>query len=213
MIRAIAFDLDGTLVDSFADIAGALDDALATIGHEPPPRARVQDWIGAGSRVLVERAVAHGGGGDADTVHARFRDRYRAVPIRETKVYPGLTEVVDALAARRRLAVLSNKPHDLTVVIVERLLPGRFAVVAGARDGVPLKPDPAAGRTLAAELGVAPAECALVGDSAIDVAAARAAGMRAVAVTWGLRPRAELVDAGPDDLVDAPAELLTILSD
>jgi phosphoglycolate phosphatase len=213
VIRAIVFDLDGTLVDSFTDIAGALDDALAAIGHAPPPRDRVRDWIGTGSRALIERAVAHGGGGDAERVHARFRERYRAAPIRDTAVYAGVTEVVDALAARRPLGVLSNKPHDLTVAIVAALLPGRFAAVLGGRDGVPLKPDPAAGRAVAAALGVPAEACALVGDSAIDVAAARAAGMRAIAVSWGFRPRAELVAASPDALVDSAAELLTFFAD
>jgi phosphoglycolate phosphatase len=211
MIRAIVFDLDGTLVDSFSDIAGALDDALAAIGHAPPPRQGVRDWIGTGSRALVELAVAHGGGGDVDVVHARFRERYRAVPIRDTAVYPGVAEVVDALAARHRLAVLSNKPDDLTATIVAALLPGRFAVVAGGRDGVPLKPHADAGRAVAAALGVPPEACTLVGDSAVDIAAARNAGMRSVAVTWGFRPRSELVDARPDQLVESPAELLTIL--
>jgi phosphoglycolate phosphatase len=131
--------------------------------------------------------------------------------VKDTVVYDGIADVIDRLAARHRLGVLSNKPHDLTVVIVERLFPGRFAAVAGGRDGVPLKPDAGAGLAIAAELGVAPAECALVGDSAVDVAAARNAGMRAIGVTWGFRARAELEAAAPDAIVDAPAELLAIL--
>jgi phosphoglycolate phosphatase len=173
----------------------------------------VRDWIGTGARALVERAVAHGGGGDVDRAFAAFRELYRATPVRDTAVYEGVAGVLDRLGARYRLGVLSNKPHDLTVTIVERLLPGRFAAVAGARDGVALKPDRAAGAAIAADLGVLPAACALVGDSAVDIAAARAAGMRAIAVTWGFRGRAELVAAGPDAIADDPAELLAIFSD
>src|SRR5262249_31794802 len=137
---------------------------------------------------------------------------YREAPVVSTRVYDGLPDVLDRLDARGiALAVLSNKPHDLTVRIVERLLPGRFAEIAGQRPGVALKPDPEAGLAVTEALGVALSHCAMVGDSAIDAAPARAAGMRSVAVSWGLRPRDELAAAEPDAIADAPHQLLELL--
>ena len=206
MRRAVIFDLDGTLVDSLDDIAGALIGALVEHGHPAPAKDAIARWVGDGARALVERAVG-GADGAIEPVYAAFRRRYTATPIRDTRPYPGILELLDALAPRAALGVLSNKPHALTVTIVEALFPGRFAAVAGERPGVPRKPDAAAGLAIARELGTVPTACVLVGDSEIDVAAARAAGMRAVAVTWGLRPRAVLVAAGPDLIADHPSEL------
>jgi phosphoglycolate phosphatase len=214
-MRAAVFDLDGTLVDSVDDIASALASALADDGLPGPALAQVRGWVGDGARALVARAVAGAradGGAAVDRVLVRFRAHYRAVPVRHSRVYDGVTAVLDRLAADGwRLGVLSNKPHDLTTLIVDRLLPGRFEAVAGHRPGVPLKPDPTAAHALGAELGVSPGGSAMIGDSAVDVATAHAAGMIAIAVTWGLRPRAELVAAAPHHLVDTPAQLLDVL--
>ncbi len=208
---AVIFDLDGTLVDSLDDIALALGRALADAGLPPPPRPRVRAWVGDGARSLVARALA--GRADVDAVLARFRDHYRAHPVVHTRVYDGVAAVLDAVvAAGRRLAILSNKPDDLTRTVADALLAAwPFAVVRGHRPDHPLKPDPAAALAVAAELGVAPARCTFVGDSEVDVATGRAAGMRTAAVSWGLRDRAVLAAAGPDHLVDAPAELLAAL--
>jgi phosphoglycolate phosphatase len=206
VVRAAVFDLDGTLVDSLADIAAALLGALSDFSARQPTLAEVQTWIGHGARSLVARAVP-----DAaliDPVLLRFRERYRAEPVVATRVYDGIPAVLDHLAAAGwRLAVLSNKPHDLTDAIVARLLPGRFAAVAGHQPGGPLKPAPAAGADLLRALDVPASQCAMIGDSAVDIAFARATGMRAIGVTWGLQPRAELVAAAPDLLVDAPSAL------
>ena len=107
--------------------------------------------------------------------------------------------------------MLSNKPHALTTQICDALLARwPFRAIAGHRDGVPLKPAPDAAFDIAARLGVAPAHCAFVGDSAIDIATAQAAGMLPVAVTWGFRPRTELLAAAL--VADTPAELLAITS-
>ncbi len=206
-IQAVIFDLDGTLVDSLDDIAAALGAALGDVGLAAPPVELVRGWIGNGAHSLVRCAVD--GRADVDAVLASFRDRYRASPVVHSRLYDGLPAALDALAAPgRSFAVLSNKPHELTRVITDRLLAAwPFAAVFGQRPGVPLKPDPTAALIAAEELGVAPARCAFVGDSAIDVETARGAGMRAIAVSWGFRDRAELEAARPDAIADRPDQL------
>ena len=118
--------------------------------------------------------------------------------------------MLDALAPRFRLAVLSNKPHELTVDVCGALLARwPFAAIAGQRPDRPHKPDPQALVAVAGELGFDVTACALVGDSEVDIATARAAGAPSIGVSWGLRPLAVLVDAKPNFIVHAPAELAT----
>jgi phosphoglycolate phosphatase len=208
--RAVIFDLDGTLVDSLDDISGALARALGDAGLPPAPRDAVRRWIGGGARNLIAQAVAPD---RVDEVLASFRRHYDAAPAARTTLFPGVAELLDELArAGIALAVLSNKPHDLTVQIADVLLAAwPFRAVVGHRSGAPLKPDPAAALELSRLLGVPPPECALVGDASSDIATARAAGMRPIAVTWGFRPRHELVAAAPDAVADDPGALTTIL--
>jgi phosphoglycolate phosphatase len=205
-VRAVIFDLDGTLVDSLADITAALTTALVAHQLPVPSAGQVRDWVGGGAHQLVERAAP---AALVDAVFAQFQASYAATPVAHTQVYAGLAPVLDRLvAAARTLAVLTNKPQALATVIAARVLAAwPFAAIVGARAGVPLKPDPEAALRIAAELGVPAAACALVGDAPSDIATARAAGMVAVAVTWGYRPRAALVATAPDLLVDEPAGL------
>ena len=216
MIRAALFDLDGTLVDSLADIALALSLALADHALPKPSLDTVRTWIGGGARNLVAHAIdaARLAPDMVDVVLARFRVHYAAAPIVETRLYPGLAPILDELVgAELRLAVLTNKPHDLAVRICGPLLaPWPFGVIVGQRPGIALKPDPGAALEIAAQLGVPPEDCAFVGDSAIDLDTARAAGMRAVGVTWGFRPRAELEACHPWLVIDEPAGLRALLT-
>jgi len=207
VLRAILFDLDGTLVDSLDDITGALVRALADHGLPAPDRETVRTWVGAGSRNLIAHAVAPE---LVDPVLERFRVHYAAAPVVHTALYPGIADVLDAIVADgTALAILSNKPHALTVTVAERLLaPWPFQLVHGHREGVPLKPDPTAALAIAETLGVSPDACAFVGDSNVDVLTGRAAGMTSIAVSWGFRPRAELEATGPSLLVDTPHALL-----
>lgn len=213
-IRAAIFDLDGTLVDSLPDIAAHLNTALAEAGLTTYSNDEVKRWVGSGAAQLVGRAVAaRQGAGDHDTdravfedVFARFRAHYRTAPYGRTSVFAGLAEALDAIAVDRRVAVLSNKPHDLVVTIAEALLAKwSFAPVLGEKPGTPRKPDPTALLAIAAELDVPPGECVMVGDSEIDVATAAAAGMPSVAVTWGLCDPEVL--AGATHVVSTPEEL------
>jgi phosphoglycolate phosphatase len=211
MVRAAIFDLDGTLVDSLDDIAAALASALAEHGLAIPTTDEIKSWIGDGARSLVVRATS-GVPSDVDRVLVSFGEHYRARPVGSTRAYDGIEPVLDRLdAAGIALAVLSNKPHDLTAAIVARLFPHRFAEIAGQRPNGPLKPAPAAGLSIAAALGVDATQCVMIGDSAVDVATARACDMQAIAVTWGLRPRDELESARPDHIVDEPVQLLSLL--
>jgi phosphoglycolate phosphatase len=205
-VRAVIFDLDGTLVDSLEDIARALDLAMDDHGVTRPTRELVRTWIGGGARNLIVHAV---GDDRADAVLARFRFHYAAAPCVHTKLYPGFEAVLDQLvAANKLLAVCSNKPHALTTRICAELLQRwPFAHVVGQREHVPLKPHPASALEVAAALDVPPEACAFVGDSAIDILTAQAAGMTAVAVSWGFRPRHELAAATPALLVDDVAAL------
>jgi len=210
--RAVLFDLDGTLVDSLPDIAVALARALADHGLPAPPAELVRTWIGGGARTLIAHAVA-GAPALVDPLLARFRVHYAAAPVVHTTLYDGVASVLDALVgASVTLAVLTNKPHELAVPICERLLGAwPFAAVIGHRPGEPLKPDPTVARALAERMVIPLEHCAVVGDAATDIATARAAGMRAVGVAWGYRPRAELVAAGAEWVAATPAELMPLV--
>jgi len=208
-VRGLVFDLDGTLVDSIADIAHHLNDALAERGLPTHATSDIAKWVGEGARHLVARAVP--GSGVIDEVLEAFRVRYRAQPVIHTHVFAGLPAVLDALAPGRRLAVLSNKPHDLTVQVCRALL-GRwpFVVYEGERGDRLPKPDPAGAHAVLSALGCKPREAVMIGDSEIDIETGRATGMKTIAVAWGLRPREVLRDA--DELVETPADLGALFS-
>jgi phosphoglycolate phosphatase len=187
-LGALIFDLDGTLVDSLADIGAAMNRALASFGWPTHPLEAYRGFVGEGVDVLARKAMPAGQIREdlvPDLIAAYQRD-YAVHMFAATRAYPGIAEVIASL--RVPLAVLSNKPHAPTRAIAETLFPGRFRVVAGQRPGVPKKPDPTAALAIAAELGVAPPDCGYVGDTAVDLATARAAGMFAVGVAWGFRP-------------------------
>lgn len=206
-MRAIIFDLDGTLVDSIDDIAEALIAALGEHGYAPPDRALVRTWVGGGARALVAHAVSED---QVDAIVPTFLACYARRPVVMTRLYDGIAPVLDALAKKATLAVLSNKPHSLTQAICAQLLaPWPFARIDGARPGVPMKPAPDGALAIAAALGAT--DCCYVGDAVSDIACARAAGMIPVAVSWGYRPRAELVAAQPKVLADSPADLLALV--
>jgi len=207
----VLFDLDGTLIDSLEDIGRAANWALAERGFPTHPVAAYARMVGEGVERLAERALPPGHR-DADTLArwvALYRAQYARHETEHTRPYAGIPELLDALTARAvPFAVLSNKPDDAAQRLVATLLGRwRFAVVRGARPGVPKKPDPAAARAIATELGIAPGEWAYLGDTDTDIRTARGAGMIAIGVAWGFRPD-ELVAAGALAVMQTPQELL-----
>ncbi len=211
-IRGVIFDLDGTLLDSIGDIGGAMNDALAARGWPTHPLSAYLRFVGEGVEMLARRA-APPGTDDIGKLVDEYRALYAARMERETKPYPGIADMLDALQVRGLdLAVLSNKRDDFTVELVRRQLSKwRFSDVRGERREVPRKPDPTAALQLAAVMKLKPEEIAFVGDTPIDVKTALAAGMLPVAVLWGFRTREELHAAGARHILERPDELLALL--
>ena len=201
--RLIVFDLDGTLVDSARDLAAGVNDMLARLapGTAPLSEREVRGFIGEGARLLVQRSLAHRGlAHDAETALPVFLACYRARMLETTRPYPGVAEALEALAGHT-LAVLTNKPGDLSRAIVDGIgLGRRFARVLGSGD-VPRKPDPTGLLLLMAETGHDASATVMVGDSAVDVLTGRAARVRTVGVAWGFAP-ASLREHPPDAVAD-----------
>ena len=213
-LRAALFDLDGTLLDSLHDLGAAMNHALATHGLPVHPLASHRRFVGEGVRVLVARAVPQGRDDLHEVVLATYKAFYAEHMLDHTQPYPGMRDVLARLQGEGvKLAVLSNKPDAATRRLVEALLPDvRFGAVYGERSGVPRKPDPTAALGIAAELGVTPGDCAFIGDTAVDMDTARAAGMYSVGVTWGFRGVEELQAHGARALAHSSDELLQALA-
>jgi phosphoglycolate phosphatase len=206
----VIFDLDGTLVDSLPDIAGALNEALAEAGRPPLPAHQIRGFVGDGAAKLVQRALAPDAGA-VDVVTARFRHFYALRLHAETRPYPGIAPVLGRLAAAMPLAVVTNKPAELARPLLAALgLDMFFADVVADGDGFARKPAPDAGLWLLTRHGVAAQAALVVGDGLPDMRFARALGARAAAVTWGYVEPDDLRAEQPAWLISQPAELLSI---
>ena len=207
----IVFDLDGTLVDSAPDLTAALNVALVDAGRPAVDPATVRHLVGHGARALIERGLALSGGGDeADVARALpvFLAHYTAHIADGTRPYPGCEAALDRLAARGSvLAICTNKPVSLSRSLIAALgWSARFAVNLGGDSLAVRKPDPAPLLAAIAAAGGTPATTAYVGDTAVDIATARAAGVPVIACAFGFadRPAAEL---GADAVIASYAEL------
>ena len=208
----VAFDLDGTLADTRADLAAATNHVLRSFGlPEIPPRS-VYALVGEGARRLVERALGPDRADWIDEGVGRFLDYYGAHLLDATTLYPGVADALDALAADGVvLTVLSNKPEGMSRAVLGGLgVIGRFRAILGG-DSLPTrKPDPAGLESLRRLTGTPRDAMLLVGDSVVDVATAANACTDFCGVAWGLDPDA-LRAARPARVIDSPAELLALV--
>jgi len=211
---AVIFDLDGTLLDTLADIAESANRALSAEGFAGHPIDDYRGFVGNGVSMLMQRALPedHRHPETIARCAEQFRTVYRENWNVRTKPYAGIRDVVRQLVERRwKLGVLSNKPHEFTVKCVDEFFDGEFQSVLGQRDGVLPKPDPSGVFEIVQQLAVPLDRCLFVGDSSVDMETARNAGTTAVGVTWGFRSRQELLDHGAQIVCDTPAQLLPLL--
>ena len=216
-MKAIIFDLDGTLTDTLTAIAHFGNAALSANGFKTYETERYKAFVGDGRTKLIERMLdAQGALTDANyaAVCADYDAAYEADPMYKTDAYDGVRETLAALRARgTALAVCSNKPENVVNGVIGRVFaPGTFDTVRGSRDGGALKPDPSAALEIARALGAGAEECAFVGDTNVDIFTAKNAGITSIGVLWGFRDEAELAAAGADYIIANPRELLQILT-
>lgn len=212
--KLVIFDLDGTLIDTIADLGTATNAALAAKGlpqHEPEA---FRGMVGHGVRNLVKQAMPEPMRVDDQAVDALlkiFLAYYIEHLDDRSWPYPGIPELLaDLQAAGVQLGVASNKFQAGAEKLIARMFPEiAFAAVLGGRPGAPLKPDPAVVEEIRTRAGVSRGETLMVGDSGADIAAAEAAGVACVAVSWGFRSR-EALAAAPR-IVDSAAELRALL--
>ena len=214
-IEAVIFDMDGTLLDTLKDIADSMNMALKMTGLPERDFEYMRFSVGYGVDELARRAMPEGSS-EEDIMRcvAKFRDIYNVHYKDSSKPYEGIPGMLDELTKSNiPFAILSNKPEDFTIKMTGELLPGwKFSEVCGVRKDVPKKPDPAVALEIALKWGIPPVKIAFVGDSAVDMKTANAAGMFAVGVLWGFRPRKEIEEAGSMALISHPKELLDILN-
>ena len=207
--RLVVFDFDGTLADTWRDIATALNQTLAEAELPPVEGPDVRFWIGDGAMKLLERAVPEPQR-EPDRLAAlfeRFREHYDRCLLDTTEPYRGIVECLDALAGSE-LAVASNKPtRFLTRAIAGLGLKGYFRVVVGGDTLDVHKPDPRVLAHVVGHLEAPPEQIWMVGDSAIDIETGRGSDARTIGCAWGLRGRDELRRARPDHLVESPREI------
>jgi phosphoglycolate phosphatase len=213
--RCVLFDLDGTLVDTIADIALSMNRALEESGFPPRVMEDYPALVGRGIRNLAldslpEEARNEQNAGLVAEAAARL---YREQPVVHSKPYPGILELLFELARRKvRRAVLSNKPDPVACMVIARLFPeGIFNLVQGEIPGVPRKPDPGAAWDMLVELGCAPHEAIFMGDSEVDMETARNIGCFPLGVSWGFRSTRVLKEAGAALIINEPMELLKLI--
>lgn len=217
--HCVIFDLDGTLVNTVGDIARTMNQALVLHGFPPVPETEYPKITGWGIKKLawscLPEAVreADGAGETAGKVAADAARFYAETPLESSKPYPGIRELIAALAVRRiKMAVISNKPDLAARLVVEGLFPGGyFSAVRGEIAGAPRKPDPEAVWELLVEMDRSPADAIFIGDSEIDMETARNAGCFPLGVSWGFRDRSTLEKAGAGLIIDRPQELMDLL--
>lgn len=209
----IIFDLDGTLIDSRADLTAAVNHVLHSFALPQLPPDVVAGYVGDGARLLVQRALGAAHRDHFDDGLQRFMAYYGAHLLDHTQAYPGISEMLAGLSAHgTTLAVLSNKPVAMSRAILDGLgLSFHFVAVIGG-DSLPTrKPDPAGLEHLRALTGMPAERVLVVGDSLTDLRTAAAAGVAFCGVTWGFAPDA-LRAAAPQRLIEHPGELLAIVA-
>ena len=212
--EAVIFDLDGTLLDTLADIAGSMNQILADSGFPTFELDTYKTLIGDGIDNLVRRTLPESQLTPENIAiyTNRIKQVYSSRWKQETRPYPDIDQMILGVAGRLRMAVLSNKPHELTNLCVSYFFPEfDFERVYGLSEDIPRKPDPTGVQRILREMDLKPEQVIYMGDTDTDMKTAVAANLFAIGVTWGFRSRDELLANGASLVIDSPLEWLLIL--
>ena len=214
-IRAVLYDMDGTVLDTLEDLKNAVNAAMAAFDQPPLTLEQVRRYVGNGSRRLIELAL---GEGTPDMEIERVLDWYKPWYDAHcrilTRPYPGILPMMERLkAAGIRQAIVSNKPDSAVRALAEDFFPGLAEQAVGEREreGIRRKPWPDMLDAARERMGLARGNCLYVGDSEVDILTAANAGLRCVSVSWGFRSREELLAAGAETLIDTPDALAELV--
>lgn len=205
----IVFDLDGTLLNTLDDLMDSVNFALSTFGYPSRTYDEVRQFVGNGVRKLVERALPDGHKDMTDAVLVTFSAHYDKNKNNKTAPYAGIVDMLHTVkAAGFKTAIVSNKYERAVIELAETEFAGCIDVAVGERAGVNPKPAPDGVFEALRVLGTDPKDAVYVGDSDVDVATAKNAGLAMIGVTWGFRDRALLEEKGADRIVDDPRDIL-----
>ena len=213
--KAVCFDLDGTLLDTLDDLAYCTNKILSERGYPLYDVDAFRNFVGDGTEMLMTRVLPEEARNETLIEECRkdFEIIYRECWNRQTVPYKGIPELLNALKKRKlKLAVLSNKPQEFTVLTVNHLLLNwNFDMILGQREGFPKKPDPAGMLEICQQLRVSSGDFLYLGDTATDMKTAVASGSYPVGVLWGFRSEKELKDNGAQAIIKKPLDALDLL--
>ncbi len=212
--RAAIFDMDGTLTDTLADLYDSVNEMLIHYNFPRRTLDEVRQFVGNGARKLMLRSLPAEKISDENFVDEAlnfYNDCYARNCLKKVRPYAGVMKLLATLEAKKiPLGICTNKQHFAAVAIAEKILaPIKFSAVSGDESGRPRKPDPTRALEIAKNFGVAAADVAYFGDTAVDIQTALNAGFLAIGVTWGFRPRNELVESGAEIIIDTPQEIFS----
>lgn len=213
-MKAVLFDLDGTLINSLGDLADACNYVLKQNGYDPYPEEQYKYFVGNGMDKLIRAILPQDATEETfQTIREQYKARYLAHSLDRTRPYEGVVEVLKELKKEGFcLAVVSNKPDEQSQKVIKALFePGLLDVVAGNRPGLPVKPDPTLPKEVLSRLEADPGQSYFVGDSGVDMKTALNCGLKGIGVTWGFRTEEELWKAGARYVVHRPGELLDLV--
>ena len=214
MIDTVIFDMDGTLLDTLEDLTDATNVGLAHGGYPARTLEEIRRFVGNGVHTLMVKALPQEAS-KADVEHCltAFKEYYAQHWQDKTAPYAGIVPLLAELRRRGiKTAVISNKYEQAVVELCRDYFPGSFDAIRGEREGVPRKPAPEGIYSILDELGAEKRSTVYVGDSEVDMATAKNAGLKSVGVTWGFRSRALLEEKGADHIIDEPQQLLDVIS-